>query len=178
MLDTMDVEYKINYVRVYQNKNDPTQKVGCSTPERPTRQWIEGHKDLYMQKTDDQPLKSIQRGGGACIIGAKHTNSTCGGAKRGTCKPSKKGQAVCQCNGNWTGPNCLVPISFDDILWDPPSKLEELGFILPSAPMLLVSFLTVIIVGVVMSTVFKKRLDGFTPIPEVAGKGDRLKYFG
>ena len=49
---------------------------------------------------------------------------------------------------------------------------------LPSAPIVLVSILAVIVVGLVVSTVFKRRLDGFTPIPEAAGKGGGLKYFG
>ncbi|EED93119.1 beta-glycan assembly-like protein, partial [Thalassiosira pseudonana CCMP1335] len=48
MLQT-PVEYKVNWVRVYQDKNDPKQKVGCSTPERPTRKFIEAHEKKYMQ---------------------------------------------------------------------------------------------------------------------------------
>ena len=40
MLQT-PVEYKVNWVRVYQDKNDPKQKVGCSTPERPTRKYMQ-----------------------------------------------------------------------------------------------------------------------------------------
>jgi len=48
----MKPEMRVNYVRVYQNPNDPTQKVGCSTPERPTRQYIEAHQELYKQATD------------------------------------------------------------------------------------------------------------------------------
>ena len=36
-------KYKVNYVRVYQNKQDERQKVGCSTPERPTRDYIEAN---------------------------------------------------------------------------------------------------------------------------------------
>ena len=46
------IEMKINYVRVYQNKNDPKQKVGCSTPERPTSQYIKGHAELYKRNMD------------------------------------------------------------------------------------------------------------------------------
>jgi len=45
-------EYKVNWVRVYQDKNDPKQKVGCSTKERPTRKFIEAHKKKYMQAGD------------------------------------------------------------------------------------------------------------------------------
>ena len=44
-------QYKINWVRVYQNPDLDEQKVGCSTPERPTRRYIEAHEDKY--KTED-----------------------------------------------------------------------------------------------------------------------------
>jgi len=44
--------YKINYVRVYQDPQNPKHKVGCSTPERPTRRYIESHQDLYMTEKD------------------------------------------------------------------------------------------------------------------------------
>jgi hypothetical protein len=43
-------KYKIHYVRLYQNPDMPEQKIGCSTPERPTRRYIEAHEKLY--KTD------------------------------------------------------------------------------------------------------------------------------
>ena len=46
------VEYKINWVRVYQDTKDPNQKVGCSTPERPTRTFIKGHEKRYKLETD------------------------------------------------------------------------------------------------------------------------------
>ena len=45
-------EYQVNWVRVYQDKNDPKQKVGCSMKERPTRKFIEAHKKKYMQAGD------------------------------------------------------------------------------------------------------------------------------
>ncbi len=49
MMQTEPVEYKINWVRVYQDKNDPKQKGGCSTKERPTRKFIEAHEKKYKQ---------------------------------------------------------------------------------------------------------------------------------
>jgi hypothetical protein len=52
MIQTEPVEYKINWVRVYQDKNDPKQKVGCSTKERPTRKFIEAHEKKYKQEGD------------------------------------------------------------------------------------------------------------------------------
>jgi hypothetical protein len=45
-------KYKINWVRVYQDPNDELQKVGCSTPERPTRKYIEAHESAYKQISD------------------------------------------------------------------------------------------------------------------------------
>lgn len=45
-------KYKINWIRVYQDPNDELQKVGCSTPERPTRQYIEAHESTYKQISD------------------------------------------------------------------------------------------------------------------------------
>ena len=45
-------EYKINYVRVYQDPENPRHKVGCSTPERPTSTYIKGHEHLY-KRTED-----------------------------------------------------------------------------------------------------------------------------
>jgi hypothetical protein len=45
-------KYKINWVRVYQDPNDDLQKVGCSTPERPTRKYIEAHENSYKQMND------------------------------------------------------------------------------------------------------------------------------
>ncbi|GMH94422.1 hypothetical protein TL16_g12902, partial [Triparma laevis f. inornata] len=41
--------YKINFIRLYQDKDNPVHKVGCSTPERPTRKWIEGNAKSYMK---------------------------------------------------------------------------------------------------------------------------------
>jgi hypothetical protein len=45
-------KYKINWIRVYQDPNEELQKVGCSTPERPTRRFIEAHEKLYKMEMD------------------------------------------------------------------------------------------------------------------------------
>jgi hypothetical protein len=52
MLQAKAPEMKVNWVRVYQDPKDPWQKVGCSTPERPTRKYIEAHAKLYKQDSD------------------------------------------------------------------------------------------------------------------------------
>ena len=78
------------------------------------------------------PLKPIQNGGGACTptapAGAALPES-CGGESRGACHA---GEQTCRCLGNWTGPHCLNPTGYDDIVWDPPDKLSDLGFSWPS----------------------------------------------
>jgi Beta-glucan synthesis-associated protein SKN1/KRE6/Sbg1 len=58
---------KVNWVRVYQDPNDPTQKVGCSTPERPTRRYIEAHSDLYKTEKDVSVLPEF-----ALCVSFKH----------------------------------------------------------------------------------------------------------
>lgn len=52
MITQTPIEYKINWIRVYQDKNDDRQKVGCSTPERPTRTFIEAHESKYKLEDD------------------------------------------------------------------------------------------------------------------------------
>jgi len=46
---------KVNYIRVYQDKSDPKQKVGCSTPERPTRKYIIANQNKFKLDTDVSP---------------------------------------------------------------------------------------------------------------------------
>jgi len=134
--DMMDkpAEYKVNYVRVYQDKKDKKQKVGCSTKERPTRKFIEAHEEKYMQAGDVHPLKPIQNGGGKCTL-TPPTNETypesCGGASHGLCSPKTK-PPTCTCIGDWTGPHCLNPMGYDDKVWDPEDSWSDLEFRGPS----------------------------------------------
>merc|ERR1712216_161800 len=54
----------------------------------------------------------------------------CGGRSRGTCLSKTK---TCECiNTTWTGPHCLNPVGYDDIIWDPIETLSDLGFSGPS----------------------------------------------
>lgn len=52
MIRTEPVEFKIDWVRVYQDRDDPKQKVGCSTRERPTKKFIDAHEKKYMRDGD------------------------------------------------------------------------------------------------------------------------------
>ena len=116
--NTLPAHFLIDYVRVYQNRNETAQKVGCSTPERPTSKWIEGHLDSYKDAWQEKPLKDIQQGGGIC-----EDDSQCGtfvspelGKKsRGYCNNHIK---ECNCLNGWTGPRCLANIAGDPINWE------------------------------------------------------------
>eukprot|EP00985_Skeletonema_marinoi_P002287 scaffold946_cov165-Skeletonema_marinoi.AAC.1 len=167
------VEYKINYVRVYQDKNDPKQKVGCSTPERPTRKFIEAHKEKYMQKGDLQPLKPIQNGGGECSVAAP-MNATlpqsCGGTTRGKCDVSRN-PPTCSCLSNWTGPYCLSQAANDDVIWDPVETLADLGFRGPNLKgpmgvMLAAFILFAVTVAPIVLNNKKKRRKGYSRVPD------------
>lgn len=58
MTESEKPQYKINSIRVYQNADMKEQKVGCSTPERPTRQYIQGHAKLYKREQDVSPSRA------------------------------------------------------------------------------------------------------------------------
>lgn len=165
MMKFDEPKYKINWVRVYQNPNDPLQKVGCSTPERPTRRWIEAHESLYKGENDDRPLKPVQRGGASCDLNAVGiTTMACGGEQRGRCTSSK----VCECKDGWTGPNCLAHSGFDDILYDQPDSISDVGFFPPKIiPTFLMGGLAALVFFLVMTMVSRNHMKGWTPIPDV-----------
>jgi len=165
-------EYKINYVRVYQNTEDPKQKVGCSTPERPTSKYIEAHQKLYKTRNDKVPLKPIMKGKGACIrnnngaAGNMNTTAavsadTCGGPTRGLCNADR----LCICRSGWTGPHCLVPAGFDPVQYDRKDGFEDLEF---TGPLLSFSGLTVglgvMSFLVLFAPTMRRHMDNWKPV--------------
>jgi len=173
MLNEAEPKYKINWIRVYQDKDNEQQKVGCSTPERPTKRWIEAHEHLYKKEEDDHPLRAIQRGRGPC----KHTTDStdnnakdgpnnCGGPERGTCTFGN----VCECKENWTGPNCLVPASFNDIEYDADDTWLDMKIAPPSEffVLLLIVFSGTFLVLVLVSTWRRLKFDGYEPVDNIA----------
>lgn len=100
--------FEIDYVRVYQVKNEPKHTLGCSPPNRPTAEWIQGHEERYILWNSPEgttPLKPIQRGGMEC-----NNHSDCGGKERGVCGVGgNDDNKECLCRPKWTGPNCLSP---------------------------------------------------------------------
>lgn len=93
--DTLPAEYKIDHVRIYQDKNNSYQTLGCNPKDYPTKRFIAAHAFRYLGTTDRLPLVKVRRGRGRC-----KTDRQCG---EGICKLSR-----CKCNPDWTGPNCLV----------------------------------------------------------------------
>lgn len=119
--------YEIDYVRVYQDMDEPSHTLGCSPPSRPTAEWIKGHERRYVlwnSPIGTKPLRSIQNGGMPC-----QGNATCGldrGA--GYCDPASK---RCQCNKDWTGPSCFSAYTGRTaIQLDQPTEAETSRFVL------------------------------------------------
>ena len=169
--DKTSPQYKIDWVRVYQDPSKEEQKVGCSTPERPTRRYIEAHEKLYKTDQDKQPLKPLQVGQGTCDPTAPTKNITaksCGGEDRGVCTKSK----ICECKKGWVGPHCLASMGYDEIIWDTSDKLSDVGFDPPKFVWNgLIVGLTIVIVSFFVAAKWKRQLlEGWTPIPDVEAK--------
>ena len=110
-------------------------------------------------------------GGGQCdrrrAGGDDVSRNSCGGANRGLCNR----KSVCECIEGWTGPHCLAAAGFDPIEWDPPDKISDVGFIPPEMfPQVLVGGLIIIAVILLISVFYRRRMQGWTPIPDVATK--------
>jgi hypothetical protein len=92
--------FEIDYVRVYQDSDDPNHILGCSPPSRPTAEWIEGHEERYIlwhSPPGTKPLLPVENGGMDCS-----DDESCG---RGYCDSNT---LVCRCYAGWTGPKCLA----------------------------------------------------------------------
>mgnify|MGYP001243905870 CR=1 FL=1 len=115
--------YEIDSVRVYQQSDEPSHKVGCSTDTRPTSKFIEGHRHRYFDPYNDetQPLKPQVHGGGTCT-----KDKDCGRAS--SCKDGQ-----CKCKGDWTGPHCRAAKAFDDHVWEHPPTLSFYGPVVPAS---------------------------------------------
>lgn len=150
--------YKIDWVRAYQNPKDPKQKVGCSTPERPTRKYIVAHAENYKTEYDEHPLRGVPVGLGTCDGVAD-----CGGDKRGRCTPGH----VCECLPNWTGPHCRAAVAYDDIRYDEPDRISDVGFVPPQINASLLYGLIGLFVLLVVGIFERRRLAGWDPIPDI-----------
>lgn len=168
MMKEENPKYKINYVRVYQNKNDEKQKVGCSTPERPSRAYIEAHKHLYTTEGKPEPLEKIKVGEGKCnseMPQSLNASDTCGGAQRGVCDQKKQ---KCECHEGWVGPNCLTKAGGNPIDWDPRPTLKDIGYYGPVTYSMytFVAAFGVVLALITMAGKRTRKLESWKPIPQ------------
>jgi beta-glucanase (GH16 family) len=164
-------EYKIDWIRAYQDPHDPKHKVGCSTPERPTRKFIVANEKLYKTEADAHPLKGVPQGLGRCDPKVDASSSSgpeaCGGKHRGRCTNGH----VCECQPGWTGPHCLANVAYDDIQYDVPDTIRDVGFILPQvAPVALYGGLGILLFSLLLSTQCRRRLAHWEPVPDAEVK--------
>jgi hypothetical protein len=137
--------------------------VGCSTPERPTKAWIEGHADGYKEAADAAPLKPVGTGGGAC-----GSDYACGGRlDRGQCllpsgsraSASANASAAgsvgkqCACGAGWVGPWCRASAGEDPIDWEA-LREEHLPLATPWLPAPLAAAAAVLAAALLAATVY------------------------
>ena len=143
-------EMLVDYVRVYQDEDNPAHKVGCSIPERPTKDWINGHAHAYKRPEDSTPLLHVGKGGGSCVIGANDCGEDAG---RGKCVMQLLSifrwglpRGICRCEKKWVGGHCRSPDAGDPVNWDPDVSWMDIPF---SAPMfhgsLMLSMISVVL---------------------------------
>lgn len=101
--ENFPANFDIEYVRVYQPTGGKKHTQGCSPKGRPTKFFIQGHRERYMDTGDGAPLQPVANGGATCIL-----DDDCGGDTNGKC--SSRG--FCVCRKNLTGPTCLAHNGF------------------------------------------------------------------
>ncbi|EEY58629.1 uncharacterized protein PITG_10739 [Phytophthora infestans T30-4] len=104
---------KIDYIRVYQDRGDDLEddnymSIGCDPASHPTKKWIEGHIDEFVD--DDNPWKEVS-GKAFCKIDDDCTiggNVGASALKTGKCVKNR-----CQCtySTSWGGPRCTTALA-------------------------------------------------------------------
>jgi hypothetical protein len=111
--DSFPMYMKIDYIRLYQDLGDDLDddnymQVGCDPASHPTKKWIDGHIDEYVD--DDNPWKEVS-GKAFC---SKDNDCTIGGnvgttaLKTGKCV---KNRCECTYSTSWGGPRCTTALS-------------------------------------------------------------------
>ena len=126
--ESLPAEFEIEYVRVYQDKNNTRHTLGCNPPKFPTAKYIKAHTFKYLTPLQYQAeaLLPVKKGGGSC----KHSDSlACGGPGLGRCNIFSR----CQCEEDWTGPNCKQPTYCNDFPdWEAGEWIDVLTYPHPS----------------------------------------------
>ena len=122
---TLPATMEVESVRVWQNKNDSAQTLGCNPEGFPTARFIKAHQSRYMRLMKDKvPLKEVMVGGGDC-----RSDADCGfSGKRGRCTLL----GGCRCAEGTSGPHCRTRAYKNDFPdWDidpiPPMQLPTVS---------------------------------------------------
>lgn len=170
---TLPAKFKIDYVRIYQNKADPKHSIGCNPKAFPTKRFIMAHEYRYKSTHDVHALKPTVNGGARCLsdqTGKSTSSSRCG---EGECVNSR-----CRCKKGWTGPTCLVPAYEND---EPDWDAEEwIPYNRPYIPFPLLYACIAFFVAIVVTAYFalrsRKRHEkdsrgGYLPVPTNEDRG-------
>lgn len=111
-------KYEIDYIRIYQDKTDPSHTLGCDPPEYPTKQYIQDNWEKYTFNSyiKKEPLLVVQHGGGECSSDFDCGNDSGPGSEidwqesvGGPPRASFCVDGKCECPPAWTGPFCQSP---------------------------------------------------------------------
>lgn len=107
--ESLPAEFQIEYVRVYQDKNNSRHTLGCNPKKFPTAKYIKAHTFKYLTPLQYQTeaLLPVKKGGGLCNA---NDPLSCGGPDMGSCNFFSR----CTCTEDWTGPNCKQPTYCND----------------------------------------------------------------
>ena len=137
--ESLPADFEIEYVRVYQDKRNKKHTLGCNPPKFPTAKYIKAHTYKYLTPIQSQlqaeALLPVRRGGALCNRNQSESEA-CGGKGMGTCGIFSR----CQCEEDWTGPNCKQPAYCNDFPdWE--DGKEWIGLVtLPHPSAFLLSF--------------------------------------
>lgn len=149
--DNFPATFEIDYVRVWQAKNEPKHQLGCSTQDRPTELFIKAHKKRYMQDNQREPLLPVRTGGASCT-----TDFDCGGKRHGNCTAN----GVCKCNQGFAGSSCLSHFGFDDNPFSEyDNNLQVSYLLLPNAFLVIFGTLCIGFCAFFVMTVLKRHGD-------------------
>ncbi|OWZ14334.1 Beta-glucan synthesis-associated protein [Phytophthora megakarya] len=111
--DSFPMYMKIDYIRLYQDRGDDLEddnymQVGCDPESHPTKKWIDGHIDEYVD--DDNPWKEVSgkafcKMDDDCTIGGNVGTTA---LKTGKCV---KGRCECTYSTSWGGPRCTTALA-------------------------------------------------------------------
>eukprot|EP00529_Nitzschia_sp_RCC80_P009775 CAMPEP_0113502760 /NCGR_PEP_ID=MMETSP0014_2-20120614/33756_1 /TAXON_ID=2857 /ORGANISM="Nitzschia sp." /LENGTH=796 /DNA_ID=CAMNT_0000397629 /DNA_START=212 /DNA_END=2602 /DNA_ORIENTATION=- /assembly_acc=CAM_ASM_000159 len=134
--ENFPANFDVEYVRVYQATGDEKHTQGCSPKDRPTKLFIEGHEQRYMDMGDTASLQPVTDGGAACA-----SDHDCGGISNGKC--SSRG--FCVCRKNLTGPTCLAHNGFylNESRAEPDESFELDEFFVPKSMIAIIVLLSI-----------------------------------